>query len=125
MKTKEEILEYIEDIDLSLMLLEDTMKGQIGDAITKARGQLEDIRKYHASQFQQEWIPVEVRLPEENIPVLCTNVNGFEDVELLTIGLRYKDSTSFYLTEINQPTDQVTHWMPFPPLPQPYNPTKS
>lgn len=84
-----------------------------------------DAMDEYASQFQPEWIPVEVRLPEENIPVLCTNVNGVEDVELLTIGLRYKDSTSFYLTEINQLTDQVTHWMPFPPLPQPYNPTKS
>ena len=105
--------------------LKDTLYDVESDNGSWIKDGLSGLLDEYASQFQQEWIPVEVRLPEENIPVLCTNVNGVEDVELLTIGLRYKDSTSFYLTEINQLTDQVTHWMPFPPLPQPYNPTKS
>ena len=120
MKTKEEILEYIDDIDLSLMLLEDTMKGQIGDAITKARGQLEDIRKYHASQFQQEWIPVEVKLPGDGRNYLVTDGNAMIVATYrIEIGQWHFWKNTFWKSK------DVTHWMPLPPKPQPYNPTKS
>ena len=114
MKTKEEILNYIEDIDLSLILIEDTMKGQIGDAMTKARGQLEYIRKYHASQFQQEWIPVEVRLPEDTKNVDVTILN--EGIGKVVTDWYDKDRKGWTMSR------NVIAWKP---KPQPYNPTKS
>lgn len=74
----------------------------------------------YASQFQQEWIPVEKRLPEEDEDYLVTDENAIIVAQFVKSGNRW----DFFGLDFWRSND-VTHWMPLPPQPQPYNPTKS
>ena len=75
----------------------------------------------YASQLQQEWIPVEVRLPEIEYDYLVTNGRAQMVAAFRTSTKTWDfwDNSSFW------DNDEVTHWKPLPPLPQPYNPKQS
>ena len=75
----------------------------------------------YASQYQQEWIPVEVRLPEIEYDYLVTNgrTQMVAAFRTSTKTWDFWDNSSFW------DNDEVTHWKPLPPLPQPYNPKQS
>ena len=75
----------------------------------------------YASQFQQEWIPVEVRLPEIEYDYLVTNGRAQMVAAFRTSTKTWDfwDNSSFW------DNDEVTHWRPLPPKPQPYNPKQS
>ena len=75
----------------------------------------------YASQYQQEWIPVEVRLPEIEYDYLVTNGRAQMVAAFRTSTKTWDfwDNSSFW------DNDEVTHWKPLPPLPQPYNPKQS
>jgi len=75
----------------------------------------------YASQFQQEWIPVEVRLPEIEEDYLVTNGRA-----QMVAAFRTSTKTwDFWYNNSFWDSDEVTHWMPLPPKPQPYNPKQS
>ena len=75
----------------------------------------------YASQLQQEWIPVEVRLPEIEYDYLVTNGRAQMVAAFRTSTKTWDfwDNSSFW------DNDEVSHWKPLPPLPQPYNPKQS
>ena len=81
----------------------------------------------YASQFQQEWIPVEVRLPEIGTIVSITLKHSNNDVYA---GFRAKGGwycfvigeNSKYFIPNNNDVATITAWQP---LPQPYNPKQS
>ena len=108
MKTKEEILKpYIEVPFRHTQVIEK-------DNALKAMDE-------YASQLQQEWIPVEVRLPEIEYDYLVTNGRAQMVAAFRTSTKTWDfwDNSSFW------DNDEVTHWKPLPPLPQPYNPKQS
>ena len=99
MKTKEEIL--------------NEQGLQIGFKSTYSWDAILDAMEEYASQFQQEWIPVEVRLPEEEGEYDVTVMSSFKPIVVsVSYSLKLK-----WLCKNN-----VIAWKP---RPQPYNPTKS
>jgi hypothetical protein len=114
-------IEKLAEVDDTLAYLEDFIKGTDGDFITQVRGKLNDLIENIASQFQQEWIPVEMRLPKENVGVL---VFIPEEDNHITSGMWDVSKKWVLLDEYRTVSDDapVTHWMLLPPLPQPYNP---
>ena len=81
----------------------------------------------YASQFQQEWIPVEVRLPEfgESVLVFC-RIYGRFIASYEFIGEFQNEKYGNWSDGKNIGILPPTHWMllPLPPLPQPYNPNQ-
>ena len=72
---------------------------------------------------QMRWIPVEERLPEENVTVLAFNADPHAEKYVLT---RYRTVVYLgcYWCQFDQEYDswcascwKVTHWMPLPPSP--------
>lgn len=66
---------------------------------------------------QYRWVPVGERLPEEKHEVLIyytykTNQNSYEGIAFLHKKLWYSDDGKTTFTH-----EEVTHWMPIPPLP--------
>ena len=58
---------------------------------------------------EQEWVSVNDRLPEENVPVLVWESQGFAYVDI------YKDG----VWVIGTPNlSKLTHWMPIPDPPK-------
>jgi hypothetical protein len=55
---------------------------------------------------ERRWIPVEERLPDEDVPVLCIDSRGVQMVAWSGWG-------EWYGPEIEA---DITHWMPLPPL---------
>ena len=64
--------------------------------------------------MESQWIDVKERLPENEDTVLISNIN----TQSLTTTAIHIDG-KFFMLELQQIADEVTHWMP---LPQP--PTK-
>lgn len=108
MKTKEEIIDYYENhLGISLENFERSICKSCMDE--------------YASQLQQEWIPVEVRLPEIEEDYLVTNGRA-----QMVAAFRTSTKTwDFWYNNSFWDSDEVTHWMPLPPKPQPYNPKQS
>ena len=85
----------------------------------------------YASQFQQEWIPVEVRLPETTIINFITAKDSSDRIIFLDhreliwyhygIGIWYADTKIF---KEKYPDLTIIAWQPII-IPKPYNPTKS
>ena len=85
----------------------------------------------YASQLQQEWIPVEVRLPETTIINFITAKDSSDRIIFLDhreliwyhygIGIWYADTKIF---KEKYPDLTIIAWQPII-TPQPYNPTKS
>lgn len=65
------------------------------------RAELERLRA------ERRWIPVEERLPEKDVPVLCIDSRGIQMVAWSGWG-------EWCGPEIET---ELTHWMPLPPLP--------
>lgn len=110
MKTKEEIQsseeilrEYIEFKDVNGSETIELLPLTVCDAMEE-----------YASQFQQEWIPVEVRLPEDTKNVDVTILN--EGISKVVTDWYDKDRKGWTMSR------NVIAWKP---KPQPYNPTKS
>ncbi len=63
------------------------------------------------------WIDVENdRMPDHNGTVLCCNVNN-EDAPIC-LGVQVADGESdFYLFELGEKSNRITHWMELPPKP--------
>ena len=85
----------------------------------------------YASQLQQEWIPVEVRLPETTIINFITAKDSSDRIIFLDhreliwyhygIGIWYADTKIF---KEKYPDLTIIAWQPII-IPKPYNPTKS
>lgn len=85
----------------------------------------------YASQFQQEWIPVEVRLPETTIINFITAKDSSDRIIFLDhreliwyhygIGIWYADTKIF---KEKYPDLTIIAWQPII-TPQPYNPKQS
>ena len=67
----------------------------------------------YASQFQQEWIPVEVRLPE-NLANVYTTVKINDEIFVVT---------NYHGDKWNMFNEFVIAWQPII-IPQPYNPNQ-
>jgi dTDP-glucose pyrophosphorylase len=64
------------------------------------------------------WIDVfNDRMPDHNGVVLCCNANDEDSPICLGVQVRDGD-TEFYIFEIDQKSDKVTHWMELPEKPK-------
>ena len=70
----------------------------------------------YASQFQQEWIPVEVRLPEITMQTSSNWVLTF-DKSITRIDKAFYSTVTGWQAEHGEPMN-VSHWMPLPTLPE-------
>jgi hypothetical protein len=62
------------------------------------------------------WIEVDDRMPDHNGVVLCCNVNDADTP--ICLGTQVSDGeTIFYLHELDDTSDKVTHWMELPEKP--------
>ncbi len=64
--------------------------------------------------MKSRWISIDKNLPETLCEVLCCNVNDREAP--IVIAMR-TDDKEFYIIESRDKTTSITHWMPFPELP--------
>lgn len=61
------------------------------------------------------WINIEEKMPENNVPVLVFVTNSV-DYEDITLGC-FDEDTWFTESESFEDGDKVTHWMPLPEKP--------
>lgn len=133
MKTKEEIPNYraetcssplgeTGDYDSWIELVCPSFNLQCYDPNVQIEEVQELADKLNASQFQQEWIPVEKRLPEITMRTSSDWVLTF-DGSITRIDKAFYSTVTGWQAEHGEPMN-VSHWMPLPtpPLPQPYNP---
>ena len=102
------VSEYVEDLEGEVasaracaeMMLQGTGQ-KLGEELA---------RRVMDEHYPPRWIPVEERLPEEEMVLVWSNSNGLH--------LAYLDSFRQWRDADHNPGKKITHWMPLPEPPE-------